>query len=62
MKLKNVKKRSLLSRLQLILLAVSKDEWDTKKDTGKHCNMPKSTSQAKASKTIKPIALGVTLF
>ena len=51
------------------LFAVSKDEWDTKKDTGKsmknacmYCGMPKGTSQAEAmsnSEKIKPIALAV---
>ena len=51
------------------LFAVSKDEWDTKEDTGKsmknallYCRMPKGTCQAKAtssSEEIKPIALAV---
>ena len=52
------------------LFAVSKDEWDTKEDTGKsmkntlytYCGMPKGTCRAKAtsnSEKIKPIALAV---
>ena len=52
---------------KLTLFAVSKDEWDTKEDTGKpiknaltYCSMPKSTSWAEAtlsSEKIKLIAL-----
>ena len=45
---------------------VSKDEWDTKEDTGKshcmYCGMPKGTCRAEAtlnSEKIKPIALAV---
>ena len=50
-------------------IAVSKDEWDTKADTGKpmrmhctYCGMSKGTSQAEVtsnSEKIKPIALAV---
>ena len=52
-----------------ILSVVSKDEWDTKEDTGKSmknalyvCGMPKGTSRAEAmsnSEKSKPIALAV---
>ena len=44
---------------KLTLFTVSKDEWNTKEDTGKlmrmycmHYGMPKGTTQSKASKTI----------
>ena len=50
-------------------LAVSKDKWDTKEDTGKsmrmqctYCGMPKGTSRAETtlnSEKIKPVALAV---
>ena len=52
-----------------ILFAVSKDEWDTKEDTGKsmrmhctYCGMPKGTCWAEVmskSEKIKPVALAV---
>ena len=46
------------------LFAVSKDEWDTKEDTGKsmknaYCGMPKGTTRAEVtsnSEKIKPVA------
>ena len=52
-----------------ILFAVSKDEWDTKEDTGKslkmhcmHCSMPQDTSWAEVtpnSEKINPIELAI---
>ena len=49
-----------------ILFAVSKDEWDTKEDTGKsnctYCGMPKGTCWAEVtlnSEKTKPVALAV---
>ena len=57
---------------KLTLYTVSKDEWNTKEDTGKsqknalhvqHSGMPKGTSRAEAtsnSEKIKPVALAVT--
>ena len=55
---------------KLTLFAVSKDEWDTKEDTGKsmknalyvYCGIPKGTCQAKAmsnSEKIKPVVLAI---
>jgi len=47
---------------QLLQFTVSKDEWNTKEDTGKYCSMPKGTSWAEAtlnSEKIKPIALAI---
>ena len=48
------------------LFTVSKDEWDTKEETGKlmknACDLPKGTSQAETtsnSEKIKPVALAV---
>ena len=47
-------------------LTVSKDEWDTKEDTGKsmknailYCIMPKGTSWAEAMSNNEPVALAV---
>jgi len=51
-----------------MLFTVSKDEWNTKEDTGKslknamdvqYCGIPKGTSQAETSDNIKPVALAV---
>ena len=58
---------------KLTLFAVSKDEWDTKEDTGKSMKnalyvlrcMPKGTSLAEAtsnSEKIKPVALAVISY
>jgi len=54
---------------KLMLFAISKDERNTKEDTGKplknamkYCSKPKGTSQAEVtstSKKIKPVALAV---
>jgi len=51
---------------KLTLFVVSKDEWDTKEDTGRmyctYCGVPKGTSRDEVtsnSKTINPIALAV---
>jgi len=53
---------------KLTLFTVSKDEWNTKEDTGKslrmhctYCSVPKGTSRAATSNSqkIKPVALAI---
>ena len=59
--------KPLHATAKLTLFAVSKDEWDTKEDTGKsmqcaYCGMPKGTSRAEVtsnSEKIKSIVLAV---
>jgi len=64
------RRKPLCATTKSTLFTVSKDEWNTKEDTGKslknalaYCCMPKGTSRAEAmssSERIKPVALAVS--